>query len=239
MTGQLRNIVVAGGSKGIGLALVERLRLRASRIVVLSRHLDDLRLDKVVEHVSIDFTDKPPPASDLPEVIHSAIYCPGSITLRSFRSLKEEDFRNDWEVNLLGAVRFLQTCWPGLSANTAELPGSVLLMSTVAVAQGMPMHASIAAAKGAVEALMRSLAAEWAPKVRVNCLAPALTETPLSARFFTSDAARQSINSRYPLNRAGKPDDLAAIAEFLLSPEADWITGQTIGVDGGLSSLRK
>ncbi len=239
MTEQFGNIVVEGGSRGIGLALVERLRRRTSRIVVLSRQLDDLQVDNVVQHFAVDFTDPAIAFPELPEVIQAAIYCPGSITLRSFRSLKEEDFRQDWEVNLFGAVRFLQSCWPGLSANSPEMPGSVLLMSTVAVRQGMPMHASIASAKGAVEGLMRSLAAEWAPKVRVNCLAPALTETPLSARFFTSDAARQAINSRYPMNRAGKPEDLAAIAEFLLSPEAGWITGQTIGVDGGLSSLRK
>ncbi len=239
MTDHLGNIVVAGGSKGIGLALVERLRRRASKIVVLSRQLDDLQVDDVVQHVAIDFTEKSFQISDLPEIIQAAIYCPGSITLGSIRSLKEDDFINDWEVNLLGAVRFLQSCWPGLSTNTAESPGSVVLMSTVAVGQGMPMHASIASAKGAVEGLMRSLAAEWAPKVRVNCLAPALTETPLSARFFASDSARQSINSRYPLNRAGKPDDLAAIAEFLLSPESGWITGQTFGVDGGMSTLRK
>jgi 3-oxoacyl-[acyl-carrier protein] reductase len=239
MTEQLGNIVVAGGSKGIGLALVDRLRRRASKIIVLSRQVDDLQVDDIVQHVAVDFTEKPFQVSDLPEVIQAAIYCPGSITLRSFRSLKEEDFCNDWEINFLGAVRFLQSCWPGLSANTAEMPGSVLLMSTVAVGQGMPMHASIASAKGAVEGLMRSLAAEWAPKVRVNCLAPALTETPLSARFFSSDAARQAVTSRYPMNRAGKPDDLAAIAEFLLSPETGWITGQTIGVDGGMSTIRK
>ena len=101
------------------------------------------------------------------------------------------------------------------------------------------MHASIAAAKGAVEGLMRSLAAEWAPKVRVNCLAPALTETPLSAKFFASEAARQSMNARYPMGRTGVPEDLAAMADFLISPESGWITGQVFGIDGGMSTLRK
>lgn len=239
MTEATRNIVVAGGSKGIGLSLVERLRSRATRIDVLSRQLDDLHVDGVVRHTPFDFTAGNAATVELPEVIHAAVYCPGSINLRSFRSLKEEDFRNDWEINLLGAVRFLQACLPGLNANTAESPASVLLFSTVAVGQGMPMHASVAAAKGAVEGLARSLAAEWAPKIRVNCLAPALTETPLAARFFSSDAARQALAAKYPLGRTGTSGDLAAIAEFLLGPESSWITGQTLGIDGGLSTLRK
>jgi 3-oxoacyl-[acyl-carrier protein] reductase len=150
-----------------------------------------------------------------------------------------QDFTADLQVNLFGAIQFLQACSPGLNRDCEGQPKSVVLFSTVAVGQGLPMHASIAAAKGAVEGLMRSLAAEWAPKIRVNCLAPALTETPLSAKFFATDAAREAMNARYPLGRTGRSEDLAALAEFLLSPAASWITGQTIGVDGGLSTLRK
>jgi len=233
------NYVIAGGSTGIGLALVKRLRQHADRILAYSRHLGHLEVDHVVQHHAHDFCNSQLNEQTLPELVHGVVYCPGSINLRSFRSLKEEDFRRDWEVNLLGAVRFLQACFPRLNQNSADAPGSVVLFSTVAVGQGMPMHASIAAAKGAVEGLARSLAAEWAPRIRVNCLAPALTETPLSARFFSSDSARDSLGARYPLGRTGTGDDLAAIAEFLLSRESSWITGQTFGVDGGLSTLRK
>jgi len=113
-----------------------------------------------------------------------------------------------------------------------------VLFSTVAVAQGMPMHASVAAAKAAVEGLMRSLAAEWAPKIRVNAIAPALVDTPLAARLLSSPEKREALAARYPLKRIGEPADAAALSRFLLSPESGWITGQVFGVDGGMSTLR-
>lgn len=234
-----RNFVIAGGTRGIGLALVNRLRLQADRIDVYSRELDDLQEDATIRHHYCDFTADRSDCRDLPDIIHGAAYCPGSINLRSFRSLSVADFRQDLEVNLLGAVKFLQACQAGLLKNDPSSPGSVVLFSTVAVAQGLPQHASVATAKAGVEALARSLAAEWAPKVRVNCLAPALTETPLTARFFANEASRQALQAKYPLGRTGTAEDLAAAAEFLLSPDSSWITGQTLGVDGGLSNLRK
>jgi NAD(P)-dependent dehydrogenase (short-subunit alcohol dehydrogenase family) len=233
------NYVIAGGTKGIGLGLVNRLRAVADRIDVFSRELDELQTDATVHHHRCDFTSDEIDPGMLPDVIHGATYCPGSINLRSFRSLKLSDFRDDLEVNLLGAVRFLQACQTGLMKNDPSMPGSVVLFSTVAVSQGMPMHASVAAAKGGVEGLARSLAAEWAPKVRVNCIAPALTDTPLAAKFFANDASRQAMQSKYPLGRTGTIDDLSAIAEFLMLSASGWITGQTFGVDGGMATLRK
>ena len=128
---------------------------------------------------------------------------------------------------------------PGLKKGAGEQTSSILTFSTVAVGQGMPMHASVAAAKGAIEGLTRSLAADLAPKIRVNCLAPALTETPLASKFFANPESREAMAKKYPLGRTGTTQDLAATARFLLSPEAAWITGQVIGVDGGMSSLRK
>ena len=138
----------------------------------------------------------------------------------------------------MGAVKFLKGCLNGLKRGATEQPTSVVLFSTVAVATGLPMHASIAVAKGAIEGLSRSLAAELAPKVRVNCLAPALTDTPLAANFFATDEKRAAMDAKYPLGRAGKAADLANMAAMLLSPNSGWVTGQIIGVDGGMSAIR-
>ncbi|MEZ6097159.1 MAG: SDR family oxidoreductase [Pirellulaceae bacterium] len=233
-----RNFVIAGGTKGIGLELVRMLEPDADNICVYSRSQDKLTTSEKVSHYICDFTSDEVYVEGLPDAIHGVAYCPGSINLRSFRSLKPDDFRRDLEVNLIGAVRFLQACLSGLKKGADEQPTSVVLFSTVAVAQGMPMHSSVAAAKGAIEGLTRSLAAEWAPTIRVNCLAPALTETELAARFFEKPEARETMAARYPLRRTGLPKDLAAMAGFLLLPDSGWITGQVIGVDGGMSKLR-
>ena len=210
----------------------------AERIDVWSRTSGDLPSDAAtIRHLPCDFADPEGPFPELPEEIHGAVYCPGSINLRSFRSLQPADFRQDFELNLLGAVRFLQACQPRLKGPDGG-PASVVLFSTVAVAQGMPMHTSVAAAKGAVEGLMRSLAAEWAPKIRVNAIAPALIDTPLAARLLSSPDKREALAARYPLKRIGEPADVAAVARFLLSAESGWLTGQVFGVDGGMSTLR-
>lgn len=230
--------VIAGGSRGIGLEIVRLLAPTAAGVVVWSRSPDELVPGGVVGHATCDFSDPASAIPDPPAEIHGAVYCPGTITLKSFRSLDEADFRHDLEVNLLGAVRFLKACQPRL-AGTADRPASVVLFSTVAVGQGMPMHASIAAAKGAVEGLVRSLAAEWAPRVRVNAIAPALTDTGLAARLLSTPEKRAALAARYPLERLGTPHDAAALARFLLSDESGWITGQVLAVDGGLSTLRR
>lgn len=229
--------VVAGGTRGIGLELVRLLVASAARVDVWSRSIDGLEVGGAVRHAACDFADPDGPLPDLPESIQGAVYCPGTITLRSFRSLQPADVRNDLEINLLGAVRFLQACQPRLQGLDGR-PASVVLFSTVAVGQGMPMHASVAAAKGAVEGLVRSLAAEWAPKVRVNAIAPALTDTPLAERLLSSPEKREAMAARYPLKRIGCAAEVAAVARFLLSAESDWMTGQVIGVDGGMSTLR-
>lgn len=229
--------VVAGGSRGIGREIVRRLASSAERIDVWSRAVDDLDPSGVVRHASCDLADPAAPLPQPPDAVHGVVYCPGSITLKSFRALGEDDFRRDLEVNLLGAVRVLQACQQRLAAPDGG-SASVVLFSTVAVAQGMPMHASIAAAKGAVEGLARSLAAEWAPRVRVNCVAPALVDTPLAARLLSTPEKREALAARSPMRRLGTPADAAALACFLLSAESGWITGQVLGVDGGLSTLR-
>lgn len=228
--------LIAGGSRGIGLELVGLLAASAARIDVWSRSADGLPVDGPIRHVACDVTG-PDPMPDPPESIQGAVYCPGTVNLKSFRALSEDDFRRDWEVNVLGAVRFLKACQPRLAGVDGN-PASVVLFSTVAVGQGMPMHSSVAAAKGAVEGLVRSLAAEWAPKVRVNAIAPALVDTALVERMLSTPEKREAMAARYPLKRVGTAADAAALASFLLSPQSGWITGQVLGLDGGMSAVR-
>ena len=226
--------LIAGGSRGIGLELVHLLEPTAARIDVWSRSAGEL--PSSVRHTPCDMTTSDP-LPEPPESIQGAVYCPGTVNLKSFRALSEDDFLRDWEVNLLGAVRFLKACQPRLAGADGK-PASVVLFSTVAVGQGMPMHSSVAAAKGAVEGLVRSLAAEWAPKVRVNAIAPALVDTPLVERMLNAPEKREAMDARYPLKRVGTAGDAAALARFLLSDESSWITGQVLGLDGGMSTLR-
>ena len=233
-----KTYLIAGGSKGIGLALSQQLLAAGANVHVFSRTAPALPQNDRLVHQVCDFATDEFEAFELPDAIHGVAYCPGTITLRSFRGLKLEDFRNDFEVNTMGAVKFLKGCQTGLKKGADQHPTSVVLFSTVAVSTGLPMHASIAVAKGAIEGLTRSLAAELAPKVRVNCLAPALTDTPLAASFFSTDEKRAAMDAKYPLGRAGTPTDLANMAALLLSPDSSWVTGQVIAVDGGMSAIR-
>lgn len=232
-----KTYLIAGGSKGIGLALTHQLLAADANVHVYSRTVGDLPQSERLVHHLCDFAEDDFESAELPETIHGAAYCPGTINLRSFRSLKLADFQNDFEINVLGAVKFLKGCMAGLKKGADVDPTSVVLFSTVAAGTGLPMHASIAAAKGALEGLSKTLAAEWAPKTRVNCLAPALTDTPLAANFFSTEEKRAAMDAKYPLGRTGTPADLANIASFLLSPQSGWITGQVIGVDGGMSGI--
>jgi NAD(P)-dependent dehydrogenase (short-subunit alcohol dehydrogenase family) len=232
-----KNFVVAGGSKGIGLELVRQLVSAGGRVHVYSRTTGELTPNNQIVHHACNFLDDDFDATTLPEHIHGVAYCAGSINLRSFRGLKLEDFRTDFEINVMGAVKFLKACMPGLKSSSEDQATSVVLFSTVAVGKGLPMHASVAAAKGAIEGLTHSLAAEWAPAIRVNCIAPALTETPLAASFLATDEKRAAMAAKYPLKRTGRPADIASMAKFLLCPDHSWVTGQCIGVDGGMSTL--
>jgi 3-oxoacyl-[acyl-carrier protein] reductase len=228
---QEKNYLIAGGTSGIGKSITEALLAQGHHVWTMSRRETTVA---GAHHIIWDAAANAQPLG-WPEVLHGLVYAPGSINLRSFRALKPEDFLNDFQVNLLGAVRLLQAAQPALrAANQA----SVVLFSTVAVAQGMPFHASIAASKGAVEGLGRSLAAEWAPNINVNIIAPGLVNTPLAAKLLDSDIKKENSAKRHPLGRVGSPQEIAALAMFLLSDHASWISGQVIGVDGGLSTLR-
>ncbi len=230
-----KNYIVVGGSSGIGRDLAGKLLDRGHSVTVLSRREPEIENSGKLNWIKFDVLEDDPDDLDLPEEIHGLAYCPGSINLRPFRGLKIEDFRDDYEINVIGAVKILKASLKSLQATGSS---SIVMFSTVAVGQGMPFHASVAAAKGAVEGLVRSLAAELAPKVRVNAIAPSLTDTPMAEKLLNNDRKKEASSERHPLKRVGETNDIASMAGFLLSDDSGWISGQVIGVDGGLSSLR-
>jgi NAD(P)-dependent dehydrogenase (short-subunit alcohol dehydrogenase family) len=225
--------LIVGGSSGIGRALVDELLAAGHTLHVWAREVRDLPAS--VTFTSLDVTDESADLrSAVPEQVDGLAYCPGSIDLRSFRSLKSDAFREAFELNVVGAVRCLQAVERSLKKSGQ---GSVVFFSTVAVQRGMPFHAAVAAAKGAVEGLTRSLAAEYAPTIRVNAIAPSLTDTPLAEKLLSSDDKREASAKRHPLNRVASPQEIASMAAFLLSERAAFMTGQVVGMDGGLSVI--
>jgi NAD(P)-dependent dehydrogenase (short-subunit alcohol dehydrogenase family) len=232
-----RRYLVVGGSSGIGRSLAEILLAEGAQVLVASRGRAETDPPDRAETIHLDAAGQTGEL-DLPGArLDGMAYCPGTIRLRPFGQLSDADFLEDFEINLLGAVRCIRLALPLLKQ--AEPSGSIVLFSTVAVQTGMAFHASVAAAKGAVEGLTRSLAAELAPKVRVNAIAPSLTDTPLAGRLLANPDKRRAAADRHPLGRVGAPEDVAQAAGFLLSAASDWITGQVLGVDGGLGSLRQ
>lgn len=233
-----KNILIIGASSGIGLAIAQELKQEDYQVYTASRTLSDELATLDYHYYKFDVTSDDPNIvlTDLPDVLDAVIYCPGSILLRPFHRFKSSDFLADYQLNVLGAVGVLQAVLARLKKADSA---SVVLFSTVASKVGMPFHASIAAAKAAVEGLARSLAAEWAnANIRVNVIAPSLTDTPLAAKLLNTDAKRESAAKRHPLQSVGQTKDQAAIACFLISDAARWITGQVIGVDGGLGNLK-
>jgi len=227
-----KTIAIIGGNSGIGLATVQRLLAAGHQVHAAARNAGPLaELGVQVQ----PFDALAPTPLVWPEKLDGLVYCPGTIALKPFHRLTEEDFLRDYRVNVLGAIAALQSALPALKASGSA---SVVLFSTVAVAQGMPMHASIAAAKGAVEALARSLAAEWAPAIRVNVIAPSLTDTPLAGALLNSDLKKEAAAKRHPLQQVGRSEDIATLVAHLLSGPARFMTGQVLHVDGGLSSVR-
>lgn len=228
-----KNILIIGGSSGIGKALVNQLQ-NDNNLFVANRTDEGLDLNKIT-YIQYDATDGALDISQLPSQLDGFVYCPGSINLRPFKGLKPETFSKDFEINVLGAVQSLQS----VLKNLLESPqASLVFFSTVAVQTGMPFHASVAASKGAIEGLTRSLAAEYAPKLRVNTIAPSLTNTPLASKFLNNEIKLEKANERHPLKYIGSADDIANTARFLLSDESKWMTGQIIHLDGGIGDLK-
>lgn len=226
-----KNILLIGGSTGIGLEIANQL-VKENNVIVASRNKGELNDD--IKHLEFDVLKDNIEDLDLPEKIHGLVYCPGSINLKPFKMLKHKDFEEEMNLNFLSLVKVVKGVMPKLKE--AE-NASLVFFSTVAVKVGMPFHTSVAAAKGAIEGFAKSLAAEYAPSLRVNVIAPSLTDTPLAEKLLSNDSKKEKMSERHPLKRVGNAKDIANAASFLLSDENSWITGQIIGVDGGLSTL--
>lgn len=227
-----KNILLIGGSHGIGRALVENLH-KDHKLYVASRTIEDLD-DLNVTHIEYDVNSGSLDVSNLPDSLDGFVYCPGSINLKPFKMLSEETFEADMQLNFFGLIKSLKTVTDRLKKSEQA---SLVFFSTVAVKVGMPFHTSVAASKGAIEGFAKALAAEYAPAFRVNVIAPSLTDTPLAEKLLGNDKKREKMDERHPLKRVGTAQDIAKIAGFLLSDESSWVTGQIIGVDGGMSTL--
>lgn len=230
----MKQYLIIGGSAGIGKAIVKQLSQANHSVIATYNHSEVAELENVIYHqYDVLNNDKSLPA--LPEVLDGVVYCPGRIQLKPFHRLSAQDFTQDYEVQVLGAIEAIQHALPSLKK--AEEP-SIVLFSTVAVQTGFTFHSTVAASKGAIEGLTRALAAEFAPKIRVNAIAPSITQTNLSERLLNSEEKIQSNAARHPLNKIGHPSDIASLATFLLSDQSSWMTGQIIHLDGGLSTLK-
>jgi NAD(P)-dependent dehydrogenase (short-subunit alcohol dehydrogenase family) len=226
----MKTYIIVGGSRGIGRALLEKL-VTANKVINISRVRPDMESPNLT-HFAVDVL-----ADEFPDIegADGLVYCPGSITLKPITSLKTEDFLNDYNINVLGAVKAIKKYYRTLRKSGS---GSVVLFSTVAVGAGMPFHSSIASAKGALESLTRSLGAEFAPHVRVNCVAPSVTKTDLAQHLLRNEKMEENAVNRHPLKMIAEAEDVANMAEFLLGDKARAISGQVVGVDAGLSTLR-
>ena len=218
-----KRVLIVGGNTGIGAALNEQLLAEGVETILISRNQG-----------GVDVLDDEPNFPVIDGAIDTLVYCPGSINLKPFRGLKISDFQHDMDVNYFGAVKTIKNYLPNLKESK---DASKVFFSTVAVQKGMPFHSSIAGAKGAVEGLTRALAAELAPSIRVNCVAPSLTDTPLAEKLLRNEKQREGAEQRHPLKAIGEAVDVAHMANFLISDKARWMSGQIIGVDGGMSSL--
>ncbi|MDC8006175.1 SDR family NAD(P)-dependent oxidoreductase [Aureisphaera galaxeae] len=226
----MKKIAIVGGSKGIGNAIIHQL-LETHEIVNISRSAPE------ISHPNLTHYECDVLVDDLPEMEHldGLVYCPGSINLKPINRLSIEDFRSDFEINVLGAVKCIQFYLKALKNGNQP---SIVLFSTVASKLGMPFHASIATAKSGVEGLVRSLGAELAPTIRINAIAPTVTDTSLAEKILRNDAMREKMVERHPLKKYLNPDDVAYMAEFLLSKKSNSMSGQVFELDCGIVSIK-
>lgn len=230
----MNNILIVGHSSGIGEALSLKLANHFRVYGTYYQHQPSHVPENVTTHY-LNVMDDAPDLSFLPEQLDGLVYCPGSINLKPFARIKEEEFINDYKLQVTGAIKVIQTCLPHLKKSKNA---SIVLFSTVAVNMGFTFHSLVSASKGAVQGLTKALAAELAPTIRVNCIAPSITHTPLAASILNTPEKTEANAQRHALKRVGRSEDIASAASYLLSEESSWITGQIFQIDGGMSSVK-
>jgi NAD(P)-dependent dehydrogenase (short-subunit alcohol dehydrogenase family) len=230
----MNNYLIIGHSSGIGKAISQKLSVNNRVFGTHFKNISELNNQNTTTHY-LNVLDDNPDFSFLPESIDGLVYCPGSITLRPFARIKEEEFLKDFKLQVTGAIKVIQACLPNLKTSNAA---SIVLFSTVAVQSGFNFHSMVSSSKGAVEGLTRALAAEFAPKIRVNCIAPSITDTPLASALLNTPEKQEASAQRHPLKKIGTADNIADAAIFLLKDTSSWMTGQVIHIDGGMSRVK-
>ncbi len=229
------NFLVIGASSGIGKAIATQLASEGHQVFA-TFHKNSIEADQNIHAHFLNVLDEQVDFSFLPESLDGLVYCPGSINLKPFARISVSDFAQDFNLQVGGAIKSIQAALPELK-NAGK--SSIILFSTVAVQLGLNFHTQVAASKGAIEGLTKALSAELAPTIRVNCIAPSLTDTPLAAALLNTEQKVEVNALRHPLKRVGHANDIASMACFLLSEKASWITGQIMHVDGGMSSIKQ
>jgi NAD(P)-dependent dehydrogenase (short-subunit alcohol dehydrogenase family) len=230
----MKNYLIIGGSSGIGKSLAAILKEKGNKVFATYNENEVTSDDPNLNYHHLDVTAETPNLSFLPDTVDGFAYCPGSINLKPFHRIAPEKFIEDYQLQVIGAIKVLQQILPNLKKSES---GSILLFSSVAVQTGFSFHTQIAASKGAIEGLTKSLAAELAPNIRVNAIAPSITNTPLASKLLNTDLKIAANADRHPLKKIGTPDDIANMASFLLSDQSSWITGQILTIDGGISAI--
>jgi len=226
----MKNIVIVGGTKGIGKAIVSEV-VDNNNVVCLSRNQTDFSHENYTFHNFDALVDDYPDF----ESVDCLIYCPGSINLKPISTLSLDDFRNDFELNVIGAVRAIKKYLNLLKKSGSA---SILLFSTVATKLGMPYHASVSVAKSGIDGLVKTLGSELAPKVRINAIAPTITNTELASKILRNDKVIKNMVERHPLKKILSSNEVAKMASFLISEDASSISGQIFNMDAGIVSFK-
>lgn len=229
-----KNYLIIGGSTGIGSAIVTQLSEQGHQVWA-TYHEHPQNNTSHVTYLPWDAMNNEASLTTLPDTLHGLVYCPGNINLKPVTRVTAQEMHDDYQLQVVGVVRVLQQALPSLKRSSSA---SVVLFSTVAVQTGFSFHTIVSASKGAVQGLVRTWAAELAPIIRVNGIAPSITETPLAESLLNTPEKKEAHALRHPLKKIGQANDIAQAAIFLLSEQSSWITGQMLGVDGGMSVLK-
>jgi NAD(P)-dependent dehydrogenase (short-subunit alcohol dehydrogenase family) len=231
----MNTYVIIGASSGIGLQLANNLAEKGHQVIGTFNNTVVSATSPNITYYNYNVLDENAVFNFLPEKIDGLVYCPGSINLKPFARIKPEEFLADFNLQVNGLIKVLQASHAALKRSEKA---SVVMFSTVAVQLGLPFHTQVSVSKGAIEGLTKALSAEWSPSIRVNCIAPSLTDTPLAAQLLNSEEKKQANAQRHPLKKVGTANDIANMAEFLLSEKSGWVTGQIFHVDGGMSTVK-